>query len=152
MQTILPKFTDYPQHLHALAGIHQQLLEFCLTKDIRRGSLAIASEHVGGRQFVSRVFGMHEASKPPHRLESIRSLGFRWSQGGPRDGGARDDMGLATRVRKACELAEIAFNRGQGKAGGTAHSQIRVNSMHQHDITSGHGLATMWSRSISTLA
>jgi hypothetical protein len=51
-------------------------------------------------------------------------------------------MRLPTPARKAGELAEITFHRGQGKASGPADGEIRVNSMHQHGITSGHGLAT----------
>ena len=114
--------------------------------------MAPPPEHLGWRHFVLGVLGMHEAGKPSHRVESIRPLSFRWSQGSPCDCGARDDIGFPTPARKAGELAEIAFDGGQGEAGGTADGEIRVNSVHQHGITSGHGLATSCSKSTSTLA
>ncbi len=55
-----------------------------------------------------------------------------------------DALALRRRTMR-CRIAK-------GKTRGTAHSEIGVNSLHQHGVTSGQTLTTSWRRSTSTLA
>jgi len=99
--------------------MHEELLDFVLPKDVRRGALTFPTEDACWWDLVPWVLGVHEARKASHRLQPVMALGFRRAQGRPRDRGARDDMSLPTPARKAGELAEIAFDGEQRKAGRT---------------------------------
>jgi hypothetical protein len=99
--------------------MHEELLDFLLPKDVRRGALTFPTEDACGWDLVPWILGVHEARKASHRLQPVMALGFRRAQGCPRDRGARDDMGLPTPTREAGELAEIAFDGDQRKASRT---------------------------------
>jgi hypothetical protein len=61
-------------------------------------------------------------------------------------------MGVAACGGKAGEVPEMAFDRDQRKASGTAHGEIHVHGRHEHGVTSGQGLATSWRSPTSTFA
>src|SRR5262249_37650996 len=98
------------------------------------------------------VLGGHEPGKAHHGLQAVMALGFRRGQGRPGNRRGGHDMRLAARRGKVREVAEIGRNGNEGKAGGTAYSEIAVYRAHEHWGTSGQGRATWCSSATSTLA
>ena len=57
--------------------MHEELLDFFLTKDVWGGALTSPTEYACWWHLVPRVLGVHEAGKASHRLQPIMPLGFR---------------------------------------------------------------------------
>ena len=70
------------------------------------------------------------------------ALGFRGALPSPGNRGVGHYMGVALCRGKLRKVAQVALHGVKLKIGRPADRQIRLNSLYQHNATSGHGLAT----------
>jgi hypothetical protein len=133
-------------------GLLEEVWDVLVTADVGGGRRASAAEPSHRRELVTWVLRRHKTGTADERLQPIRALGFCGGEGCPRDGGGRHDSGRATCGGNAREVTEVAFDGHEGKPRRPADGERVVHLGHEHEVTSGQGLATSWRSPTSTLA
>src|SRR5882724_12728483 len=133
-------------------GLREEGLEVLLANEAWSPSPPLAIKQSSWWHLMARVFRVAKAGEPDDHAQTVMALGFRGALLGPRDRGVGDNVGVALCGGKLRKAAQVALHCLELQVRRSANRQVRLNRLHQHNATSGHGLATCCRRSISTLA
>jgi hypothetical protein len=119
--------------------IPDQPLGVLSTVDERNATASLATECVCRWDFVSGILRPNVAGEPNYCAESVMALARRRSLTCPLDDGGRPNVSFASPRGKSGEATqEVAWNF-KFESGRPPNVKVALDSLHQHDDTSGHG-------------
>ena len=112
----------------------------------------VMTEREGRRELVTGVLGSGVTCEMRHDAQPSTALARRRGEAGPVDCGRCPDVHLSPRSGELGETSENAFLTIQTKSGSSPDREVGLDSLDQHEVTSGHGWATIRRSATSTLA
>src|SRR5712691_9389163 len=123
-------------------GRSQEGLDVVIAKNIRSRLPTLAIKDPFRWNLMARVFSVAKTSEPDNDTQTVMALGLRGALLGPRDRSLGHNMRVTLCRGKLRKTSQIALHGVELEICRPADSKIRINSVYQHNVPSGHGLAT----------